>query len=149
MKDYQAISPLMAPTVVATPLLQLALLIASGCGRPVSDPLMVPGYSELSPNSRLLIIPMGPLAAAAFESGMNTVQELKLLMAQVQDVAHVCNAVAQGDLSQKIMVLVQGVVLVQLKNVINTMVHLSILLSLPPKTKQFLGGQIGTIQKGR
>ena len=145
MKDYQAISPPMAPMVVATPLLQLALLIAPGCGRPVSDPLMVPGYSELSPNSSPLVIPMGPLAAAAFESGINTVQELKLPMAQVQDVARVCNAVAQGNLSQKIMVLVQGVVLVQLKDVINTMVHLSILLSLPPKTKQPLGGQIGTI----
>ena len=91
---------------------------------------------------------MGPLAAAAFESGMNAVQELKLLKAQVQDVARVCNAVAQGNLSQKITVLVQGVVLVQLKDVINTMVHLSILLSLPPNTKQPLGGQIGTIRKG-
>jgi len=50
------------------------------------------------------------------------VQELQLLKDQVQDVARVCNAVARGDLSQKITVVVQGVVMVQLKDVINTMV---------------------------
>ncbi|KAN0129460.1 hypothetical protein V8E53_012642, partial [Lactarius tabidus] len=44
------------------------------------------------------------------------------LKAQVQDVARVCNAVACGDLSQKITVPVQGVVMVQLKDVINGMV---------------------------
>ena len=65
---------------------------------------------------------MGPLAAAAFERGMNAVEELKLLKSQVQDVARVCNAVVRGDLSQKITVVVQGVVMVQLKDVINTMV---------------------------
>ncbi|KAF9448757.1 hypothetical protein P691DRAFT_668846 [Macrolepiota fuliginosa MF-IS2] len=65
---------------------------------------------------------MGPLAHAAFESGLSAVEELKLLKAQVQDVARVCNAVARGDLSQKITVPVQGVVMVQLKDVINTMV---------------------------
>ncbi|KAF8800734.1 hypothetical protein BYT27DRAFT_7312960 [Phlegmacium glaucopus] len=92
------------------------------CGRSVSDPLMLPGYSDLSPDSSPLVIPMGPLAAAAFESGMSAVEELKLLKAQVQDVARVCNAVARGDLSQKITVPVQGVVMVQLKDVINTMV---------------------------
>jgi hypothetical protein len=92
------------------------------CGRSISDPLMVSGYSDISPNSSPLVIPMGPLAAAAFESGMSAVEELKLLKAQVQDVARVCNAVARGDLSQKITVPVQGVVMVQLKDVINTMV---------------------------
>lgn len=50
------------------------------------------------------------------------VEELQLLKDQVQDVARVCNAVARGDLSQKITVVVQGVVMVQLKDVINTMV---------------------------
>ncbi|KAG6827518.1 hypothetical protein H0H92_011459 [Tricholoma furcatifolium] len=50
------------------------------------------------------------------------VHELQLLKDQVQDVARVCNAVARGDLSQKITVPVQGVVMVQLKGVINTMV---------------------------
>jgi hypothetical protein len=53
---------------------------------------------------------------------MSAVEELKLLKAQVQDVARVCKAVADGDLSQKITVPVQGVVMVQLKDVINTMV---------------------------
>ncbi|KAG9073424.1 hypothetical protein FS749_015238, partial [Ceratobasidium sp. UAMH 11750] len=69
-----------------------------------------------------LVLPPGPLSAAAFESGMSAVEELKLLKAQVQDVARVCKAVAEGDLSQKITVPVQGVVMVQLKDVINTMV---------------------------
>jgi osomolarity two-component system, sensor histidine kinase NIK1 len=54
---------------------------------------------------------------------MSAVEELKLLKAQVQDVARVCRAVAAGDLSQKITVPVQGVVMVQLKDVINTMVE--------------------------
>ena len=93
------------------------------CGRSVSDPILLPGYADLSPDSSPLVIPMGPLAAAAFESGMSAVEELKLLKAQVQDVARVCNAVARGDLSQKITVVVQGVVMVQLKDVINTMVY--------------------------
>jgi osomolarity two-component system sensor histidine kinase NIK1 len=48
--------------------------------------------------------------------------ELQLLKDQVQDVARVCNAVARGDLSQKIAVPVQGVAMVQLKDIINTMV---------------------------
>ncbi|KDQ51728.1 hypothetical protein JAAARDRAFT_139768 [Jaapia argillacea MUCL 33604] len=75
-----------------------------------------------SPNISPLVVPPGPLAAAAYESGMSAVEELKLLKAQVQDVARVCNAVARGDLSQKITVPVQGVVMVELKEVINSMV---------------------------
>jgi len=55
-------------------------------------------------------------------SPLSATEELKLLKAQVQDVARVCNAVARGDLSQKITVPVQGVVMVQLKDVINGMV---------------------------
>ncbi|KAF9031770.1 hypothetical protein BJ165DRAFT_1358177 [Panaeolus papilionaceus] len=65
---------------------------------------------------------MGPLAVAAFESGMSAAEELRLLKAQLTDVPRVCNAVARGDLSQKITVPVQGVFMVQLKDVINTMV---------------------------
>ncbi|KAF8811297.1 hypothetical protein BYT27DRAFT_7090091, partial [Phlegmacium glaucopus] len=45
------------------------------------------------------------------------------LNAQVQDVARVRNTVARGVLIQKITVPVQGVVMVQLKDVINTMVY--------------------------
>ena len=103
------------------------------CGKSTSDPLIL--YNTLSSDdgplsSSPLVVPMGPLAAAAFESGMSAVEELKLLKAQVQDVARVCNAVARGDLSQKITVPVQGVVMVQLKDVINTMVRIPIFFSL-------------------
>jgi osomolarity two-component system, sensor histidine kinase NIK1 len=109
------------------------------CGRSVSDPIMLPGYADISPDSSPLVIPMGPLAAAAFESGMSAVEELKLLKAQVQDVARVCNAVARGDLSQKITVVVQGVVMVQLKDIINTMVYtLHSLFHFPPEITQIL-----------
>jgi osomolarity two-component system sensor histidine kinase NIK1 len=75
-----------------------------------------------SPNGSPLVVPPGPLSTAAFESGLSAVEELRLLKAQVQDVARVCKAVADGDLTQKIEVGVQGPVMVQLKDVINTMV---------------------------
>jgi osomolarity two-component system sensor histidine kinase NIK1 len=104
------------------------------CGKAISDPLMLHSTLETE-NSSLgsspLVVPMGPLAAAAFESGMSAVEELRLLKAQVQDVARVCNAVARGDLSQKITVPVQGVVMVQLKDVINTMVRVLSLVVSP------------------
>lgn len=60
--------------------------------------------------------------SAAFESGIDAVSELMLLNEQVQDMARVCTAVVNGDLSQKIEVTVQGAVMVQLKHAINTMV---------------------------
>lgn len=75
-----------------------------------------------SPNGSPLVVPPGPLSTAAFESGLSAVEELRLLKQQVQDVARVCKAVAEGDLTQKIEVGVQGPVMVQLKDVINTMV---------------------------
>jgi len=81
-----------------------------------------PGSYQPSPDGSPLVVPPGPLSAAAFESGMSAVEELRLLKAQVQDVARVCKAVADGDLTQKITVPVQGPVMVQLKDVINTMV---------------------------
>lgn len=101
------------------------------CGKAISDPLLRYNAVEADNSSIAsspLVVPMGPLAAAAFESGMSAVEELRLLKAQVQDVARVCNAVARGDLSQKITVPVQGVVMVQLKDVINTMVCLPFIL---------------------
>ncbi|PBK60059.1 hypothetical protein ARMSODRAFT_966454 [Armillaria solidipes] len=76
-----------------------------------------------SPNSPLIVAPSGPLATVAVESGLSAVEELKLLKDQVQDVARVCNAVANGDLSQKITVEVRGAVMVSLKDAINTMVE--------------------------
>lgn len=124
------------------------------CGKSISDPLLLSGNSigsDLLPlNSSPLVVPMGPLAAAAFESGMSAVEELRLLKAQVQDVARVCNAVARGDLSQKITVPVQGVVMVQLKDVINTMVSAG---AIHYPTEVFLlaiftGGQARAIRKG-
>ena len=95
------------------------------CGKVITDTITmsrINGSFNGSPSGSPLVVPPGPLAAAAFESGMSAVEELRLLKAQVQDVARVCNAVARGDLSQKITVPVQGVVMVQLKDVINTMV---------------------------
>lgn len=103
------------------------------CGRPYSDggfpPLNNVGnpFGGTSDRDSPLVIPPGPLAAAAFESGMSAVEELRLLKTQVQDVSRVCQAVARGDLTQKITVPVQGVVMVQLKDVINTMVRPPIL----------------------
>lgn len=102
------------------------LLSCPVCGKAVSDSIAVSKISAFnkasSSSGSPLVVPPGPLATAAFESGMSAVEELRLLKAQVQDVARVCNAVARGDLSQKITVPVQGVVMVQLKDVINGMV---------------------------
>ncbi|KAJ7074815.1 hypothetical protein C8F01DRAFT_1243023 [Mycena amicta] len=56
------------------------------------------------------------------QSGMDALEELKYLKDQVRDVARVCKAVAMGDLKQKITVPVQGELMVQLKQVINSMV---------------------------
>lgn len=96
------------------------------CGRAVTDSISVGRISSAFRSSvssgSPLVVPPGPLVNAAFESGMSAVEELRLLKTQVQDVARVCNAVARGDLSQKITVHVQGVVMVQLKDVINGMV---------------------------
>ncbi|KAJ7692771.1 hypothetical protein B0H17DRAFT_533990 [Mycena rosella] len=64
----------------------------------------------------------GALASAASQGGMDALEELRLLKDQVRDVSRVCNAVATGDLTQKIIVPVQGDLMVQLKKVINTMV---------------------------
>jgi osomolarity two-component system sensor histidine kinase NIK1 len=96
------------------------------CGRAVSDSISAGRLSSAFRSSvssgSPLVVPPGPLVNAAFESGMSAVEELRLLKTQVQDVARVCNAVARGDLSMKITVPVQGVVMVQLKDVINGMV---------------------------
>lgn len=92
------------------------------CGKPLGDTTLFAKLHPYGTEGSPLVVPPGPLVAAAFESGLSAVEELRLLKAQVQDVARVCNAVARGDLSQKITVPVQGVVMVQLKDVINTMV---------------------------
>nr|QDK64581.1 histidine kinase Sln1p [Ganoderma lucidum] len=108
----------------APPSTQADHVSCPGCGRIITDTATITKIVNMSTGdvSSPLVVPPGPLAAAAFESGMSAVDELKLLKTQVQDVARVCNAVARGDLSQKITVPVQGVVMIQLKDVINAMV---------------------------
>ena len=69
-----------------------------------------------------LVVPPGPLGAFTPENNMSAVEELRLLKAQVSDVARVCNAVAHGDLTQRITVPVWGTVTTQVKDVVNTMV---------------------------
>ena len=110
----------------APPSVQADHVSCPGCGRIITDTATISKIVNMSTGdvSSPLVVPPGPLAAAAFESGMSAVDELKLLKTQVQDVARVCNAVARGDLSQKITVPVQGVVMIQLKDVINAMVCL-------------------------
>jgi HAMP domain-containing protein len=49
-------------------------------------------------------------------------KELELLRAQVRDIARVCRAVAMGDLENKITVPVEGPIMSELKEVINSMV---------------------------
>ena len=86
-----------------------------------------------SPDGSPLVVLPGPLTMAAFESGMSVVEELKPLKTKVQDVSRVCQAVAPSDLSQKIMIHIQGVVMVQLKDVIDMMVRF-----LPLPSRSFL-----------
>lgn len=116
----------------------------AGCGRPMT------GYSQMAMSSPMVIPPNGALAAAAFESGISAVEELRLLKAQVQDVARVCNAVACGDLSQKITVPVHGDVMVQLKEVINGMVrfhHSAFVYAALTSTWPISGREIGSIRQ--
>ncbi len=102
-------------------------VVCPTCGCKVNDgyPLPLNGIFSSAPEGSPLVVPPGPLATAAFESGMSAMEELRLLKTQVQDVSRVCQAVARGDLSQKITVPVQGVVMVQLKDVINSMVSMT------------------------
>ncbi|KAK0448574.1 hypothetical protein EV421DRAFT_1889261 [Armillaria borealis] len=92
---------------------------------PVNDtPTLISSSSiHIPPGSPSVVAAGGPLDTAARVSGMSAVEELKLLKDQVQDVARVCNAVANGDLSQKITVDVRGEVMIKLKDAINTMVE--------------------------
>ncbi|PKI84485.1 histidine kinase [Malassezia vespertilionis] len=94
--------------------------------------------------------PMEMLERFNEQSGLSAEEELHLLKAQVQDIARVCKAVALGDLTQHIMVPVQGPVMVELKEIINQMVdRLSNFasevtrVSLEVGTEGKLGGQAG------
>lgn len=86
---------------------------------------------------------------ASSGASMSAEKELELLKAQVQDIMRVCKAVATGDLTQKIIVPVEGPTMVELKDIINNMVdQLSIFateverVSLEVGTQGILGGQI-------
>ncbi|KAL1410625.1 histidine kinase osmosensor [Vanrija albida] len=56
------------------------------------------------------------------DTALSADKELELLKAQVQDIARVCKAVATGDLTQKIIVPVEGQAMTELKDIINSMV---------------------------
>lgn len=96
------------------------------CGGTVGDSISFSKVSsafKTSPSSGSpIVVPPGPLVDVACESGINAVEELRLLKAQISDAARVCNAVAHGDLSQKVTVPAQGIVMVQFRDVINGMV---------------------------
>jgi len=80
-----------------------------------------PNCTTVSPSYMPLIVPPSPLSIATEPT--EPLEELRLLKSQLGDIARVCNAVARGDLSQKITVShVQGTIMVQLKDVVNTMV---------------------------
>ena len=102
------------------------------------------GQSGMSPEAAV-----GAFERYSDESGLSAQEELRLLKAQVQDIARVCKAVAFGDLSQHITVPVQGHVMVELKDIINQMVDtLSNFaadvtrVSLEVGTEGKLGGQV-------
>ncbi|KAF5309701.1 hypothetical protein D9611_014713 [Ephemerocybe angulata] len=137
-----------APAPVAAPPAETAIVrdlptCCQACGHIIAHSMLLdpsPSSSSTSSTDPLSTSESSPLSAT---------EELKLLKAQVQDVARVCNAVARGDLSQKITVPVQDVVMVQLKDVINGMVdQLSAFASevtrvaLEVGTQGILGGQV-------
>lgn len=69
-----------------------------------------------------ILVPLGLLVTPEFEPRVDPAEELKLLKSQISDVARVCNAVSRGDLSRKITAPTQGVVMTQIKDVVNNMV---------------------------
>lgn len=97
------------------------------CGTRVTDPSIANKVASLdaqvSPHSLSIISGSSRSDKGGHDGGLNAQDELKLLKDQVQDVARVCNAVANGDLSQKITVEVRSIVMVKLKDAINTMVR--------------------------
>ncbi|KAK0194850.1 hypothetical protein F5146DRAFT_1023091 [Armillaria mellea] len=116
--------------ILSTPLVEVPIadtMQCPRCGVWTTDSETIHRISSSSihipPGSPSVVASGGPLDTAARVSGMSAVEELKLLKDQVQDVARVCNAVANGDLSQKITVDVRGEVMIKLKDAINTMVE--------------------------
>jgi osomolarity two-component system, sensor histidine kinase NIK1 len=100
-------------------------IVCPTCGNTIIDTIAqinTPPNFAVSPSYLPLIVPPTPLSTEPTEPALPTLEELRLLKSQLGDVARVCNAVARGDLSHKITVPVHGTVMVQLKDVINTMV---------------------------
>ncbi|KAK0240895.1 hypothetical protein EDD85DRAFT_383241 [Armillaria nabsnona] len=126
----QGLSPVNDTPTLSTPLVEVPVadtMQCPRCGVWSTDSGTIYRISSSSihipPGSPSVVASGGPLDTAARVSGMSAVEELKLLKDQVQDVARVCNAVANGDLSQKITVDVRGEVMIKLKDAINTMVE--------------------------
>ncbi|PWN21694.1 hypothetical protein BCV69DRAFT_152360 [Microstroma glucosiphilum] len=119
----------------------LSYPLAMGTDGPM---ILTPEQPDAGPESVIRAIERN-----AEETGLSAEEELRLLKAQVQDIARVCKAVAFGDLSQHILVPVQGPVMVELKDIINQMVdRLSNFatevtrVSLEVGTEGKLGGQV-------
>ena len=90
--------------------------------QPVSQRLLPnPTHNILTTASGASVLTRTAWPPAA-DSGMSAEKELELLKAQVQDIARVCKAVATGDLTQKIIVPVEGQAMTELKDIINSMV---------------------------
>ncbi|KXN86097.1 Hybrid signal transduction histidine kinase J [Leucoagaricus sp. SymC.cos] len=118
------------------------------CSKTISDPMVLPPYAgydssgiNSSGSSPMIVPSMGPLTHAAFESGILAMEELKLLKAQVQDVACVCNTVAKGDLSQKIIVPVQGVLYFCLPHLLRALTAEVTRVTLEVRAQGKLGSQ--------
>jgi len=110
-------------TSLSTPPAQLSTI------RPLTTSSLNPTpHSIITTSNGASVLTGGPGAAswsvrgAVGESGMTAEKELELLKAQVQDIARVCKAVATGDLTQKIIVPVEGQAMTELKDIINSMV---------------------------
>jgi hypothetical protein len=69
-----------------------------------------------------LVVPPDLLCAAETDMAMDPVEELRLIKAEISDVVRVCNAVANGDLSHRVYVAVNGPFMTQVKDVVNSMV---------------------------
>jgi osomolarity two-component system, sensor histidine kinase NIK1 len=107
------------------PISQADQILCPTCGNTIIDTMAqinTPPNFAVSPSYLPLIVPPTPLST---EPALPALEELRLLKAQLGDVARVCNAVARGDLSHKITVPVRGTVMVQLKDIINTMVFIT------------------------
>ncbi|KAK4688001.1 osomolarity two-component system, sensor histidine kinase NIK1, partial [Tremellales sp. Uapishka_1] len=122
------------------------------CARALnSTPTPQPLFPTSHPLSMSLSTPPTQLSFASngsSDSGMSAEKELILLKAQVQDIARVCKAVATGDLTQKIIVPVEGQAMTELKDIINSMVDRLLnfaveveRVSLEVGTEGKLGGQ--------